>query len=48
MALNVEYEDLERWKEFVELDDVAGKGKVAERKGDAIFASVAKMRGWNA
>ncbi|TCD64026.1 hypothetical protein EIP91_004660 [Steccherinum ochraceum] len=48
MALNVEYEDLEKWKEYAELDDGVGKGKVAERKGDAIFASVARMRGWNA
>ncbi|KAH8075994.1 Golgi complex component 7-domain-containing protein [Cristinia sonorae] len=46
MALNVEYDDLEKWKEYVELEDAAGKGRVLEMKGDAIFGCVARMRGW--
>ncbi|KAL4253669.1 Conserved oligomeric Golgi complex subunit 7 [Abortiporus biennis] len=50
MALNVEYEDLDKWKEFVELDDVGGRAKVKENpelKNDNVFVTVAKLRGWS-
>lgn len=47
-ALNVEHEDLERWKEYIEMDDEAGKRKAADRElTDPIFGRVARMRGWN-
>lgn len=47
MALNVEFEELERWKEYVEMEEGVGRGKWAEMRGDAVFGSVARMRGWN-
>ncbi|CAL1709346.1 unnamed protein product [Somion occarium] len=48
MALNVESEELERWKEFVEVDDQTGKARVKENgRGDAVLNMVARLRGWN-
>jgi predicted transcriptional regulator len=45
-ALNVECEELERWKEYVGLDDDEGRRKVEENSGDAVLRKVARMRGW--
>ncbi|KAF8513630.1 Golgi complex component 7-domain-containing protein [Gautieria morchelliformis] len=47
-ALNVEWGELERWKEVVELDDEAGKARVKEGGlGDEeVFSTVARLRGW--
>src|SRR6202035_2788597 len=45
-ALNVEYEELERWQEYVSLDEQEGKRKGREKEGDVIFRMVARMRGW--
>ncbi|KAJ7188066.1 Golgi complex component 7-domain-containing protein [Mycena filopes] len=39
-ALNVEFEDLDRWKEYADLDDEQGKKRIAERETDAIFQSI--------
>ncbi|KAH7924441.1 hypothetical protein BV22DRAFT_1035118 [Leucogyrophana mollusca] len=47
-ALNVEYEDLERWKDYANMTDDEGKQAVADKlPGDQILSQVAKMRGWN-
>ena len=51
-ALNVESEELERWKECVEWEDGVGKDKVKEAKEgggkvDLVLGTVAKLRGWN-
>lgn len=46
-ALNVEWGELERWKDVAELDDEAGKMKVKEEGfGGEVFSTVAKLRGW--
>ncbi|KAF7361746.1 Expansin-like EG45 domain-containing protein [Mycena venus] len=45
-ALNVEFEDLDRWKEYADLDDEEGKKRLAERETDAIFQNISRMRGW--
>jgi hypothetical protein len=45
-ALNVEFEDLDRWKEYADLDDEDGKKRITERDGDVIFQHISKMRGW--
>ncbi|KAJ7076331.1 Golgi complex component 7-domain-containing protein [Mycena belliarum] len=46
-ALNVEFEDLDKWKEYADLDDEEGKKRAAERESDAIFQNMCRMRGWN-
>ncbi|GJE86725.1 golgi complex component 7-domain-containing protein [Phanerochaete sordida] len=47
MALNIEDAALERWKEYVELDDAAGRERLREGDaGDAVLATVARLRGW--
>ncbi|KAF8210462.1 Golgi complex component 7-domain-containing protein [Mycena galopus ATCC 62051] len=45
-ALNVEFEDLDRWKEYADLDDEEGKKRIAERETDGIFQNISRMRGW--
>ncbi|KAJ6594070.1 Golgi complex component 7-domain-containing protein [Mycena capillaripes] len=45
-ALNVEFEDLDRWKEYADLDDEEGKKRIADRDGDVIFQNISRMRGW--
>lgn len=47
-ALNVEYEELDRWKEYVGMSDEEGK-RVAGGKshGDRVLMLVMKMRGWS-
>ncbi|KAF7321799.1 Expansin-like EG45 domain-containing protein [Mycena kentingensis (nom. inval.)] len=44
-ALNVEFEELERWKELAELDDEEGRKRVVEG-GDTVLNTIARMRGW--
>ncbi|KAI8986804.1 Golgi complex component 7-domain-containing protein [Trametes punicea] len=54
MALNVESPDLEKWREWVDMDDAAGRQKLKEareslasgEKEDPIVATVSKLRGW--
>jgi hypothetical protein len=46
-ALNVEFEDLDKWKEYADLDDEEGKKRMAERETDVIFQNICRMRGWN-
>ncbi|KAG2143420.1 Golgi complex component 7-domain-containing protein [Suillus bovinus] len=46
-ALNVEYEELDRWKEYVGMNDEEGSQVVVEKlPGDQVLVLVAKMRGW--
>jgi len=46
-ALSVESKELSRWIEVVSMDDETGKAMVLDVDGaDAIFNSVARMRGW--
>ena len=47
-ALNVEWGELERWKEVVEMDDEAGKAKAKEEgaSSEEVFSTVARLRGW--
>ncbi|OJA09130.1 hypothetical protein AZE42_02306 [Rhizopogon vesiculosus] len=46
-ALNVEYEELDRWKEYVGMNDEEGRRVVGEKShGDQVLVLVAKMRGW--
>ncbi|KAJ7287820.1 Golgi complex component 7-domain-containing protein [Mycena rebaudengoi] len=45
-ALNVEFEDLDKWKEYAELEDEEGKKQLAEREADVIFQNISRMRGW--
>ncbi|OAX40770.1 hypothetical protein K503DRAFT_583340 [Rhizopogon vinicolor AM-OR11-026] len=46
-ALNVEYEELDRWKEYVGMNDEEGRRVVGEKsQGDQVLVLVAKMRGW--
>ncbi|KAJ7703026.1 Golgi complex component 7-domain-containing protein [Mycena rosella] len=46
-ALNVEFEDLDKWKEYTDLDDEEGRKLMAERETDAIFQNMCRMRGWS-
>ncbi|TBU37630.1 Golgi complex component 7-domain-containing protein [Dichomitus squalens] len=54
MALNVESPELEKWREWVDLDDAEGRVKVREarealapgEKEDAVMAAVVRLRGW--
>jgi hypothetical protein len=46
-ALNVEFAELEKWKEYANMDDVEGRGKVTERElTDPVLQNIARMRGW--
>ncbi|TFY63683.1 hypothetical protein EVG20_g6212 [Dentipellis fragilis] len=46
-ALNVQSEELEKWKEYVALDDEDGRKHVSEvDPGNSVFAQVARMRRW--
>ncbi|KAI0367247.1 hypothetical protein BV20DRAFT_981512 [Pilatotrama ljubarskyi] len=55
MALNVESPELEKWREWVDVDDTAGRQKLKEarealgpgEKDDTVMATVAKLRGWS-
>lgn len=47
-VLNVEYPELEKWKEYCEMDDEEGKRKFMEEDStDRIFQLVGQLRGWN-
>ncbi|KII83859.1 hypothetical protein PLICRDRAFT_47054 [Plicaturopsis crispa FD-325 SS-3] len=47
-ALNVEFEDIERWKALAELSDEDGRKRVVEKGADdSVLRCVAKMRGWS-
>jgi hypothetical protein len=45
-ALNVECEELDRWKDYVGLDEEEGRKKAEEISGDEVFAMVKRMKGW--
>ncbi|KAJ4001598.1 oligomeric Golgi complex subunit 7 [Lentinula boryana] len=46
-VINVESDELEQWKEYVELNDEAGKAKVnTQNNEDHIMNVVARIRGW--
>lgn len=46
-VLNVEFEDLEIWREYTDMDDNSGIDKASNADaGDTIFWNVARMRGW--
>ncbi|KAJ6500060.1 Golgi complex component 7-domain-containing protein [Mycena vitilis] len=45
-ALNVEFEDLDKWKEYADLDDEEGKKLLVERDSDVVFQNISRMRGW--
>lgn len=46
-ALNVEYEELDRWKEYVGMNDEEGGRVIGEKlPGDQVLLLIAKMRGW--
>ncbi|KAF9263335.1 hypothetical protein L218DRAFT_959357 [Marasmius fiardii PR-910] len=48
-SLNLEHEKLEKWKEYVEMDDVSGMSRVSSSVGssDYILEQVARLRGWH-
>ena len=54
MALNVESPELEKWREWVDVDDFDGRQKLKEarealasgEKEDAVMTTVARLRGW--
>ncbi|KAA1474068.1 hypothetical protein DENSPDRAFT_931393 [Dentipellis sp. KUC8613] len=47
-ALNVQSDELEKWKEYVALDDEEGRKHISEvDPGNSVFAQVARMRRWN-
>lgn len=46
-AINVEYEDLDKWKDYVSAGDEEGRNMGAEKQGDSVWTQVARMRGWS-
>jgi len=47
-AINVEYEDLDRWKDYVSMGDEDGRKVVHEKESrNSILTHVARMRGWS-
>lgn len=46
-AINVEYEDLDRWKDYSSVTDEEGRKMVAEKDGDSVLSHIARMRGWS-
>lgn len=46
-ALNVEFEDLDKWKEYADLDDDEGRKRLGVEPTNSILKNVAKMRGWD-
>ncbi|KAK7053467.1 hypothetical protein VNI00_004093 [Paramarasmius palmivorus] len=44
-SLNLEHEALDKWKDYIELDEVAGKEKL-DKESDYILEQVARIRGW--
>jgi conserved oligomeric Golgi complex subunit 7 len=48
MALNIEDPELDKWKEYVEIDDAAGRERLKDDSaGDGVLATVGKLRGWS-
>ena len=48
MALNIEDAELDRWKEYVEMDEAAGRDKLKEvGAADGVLTTVARLRGWS-
>ncbi|KAJ3778636.1 oligomeric Golgi complex subunit 7 [Lentinula raphanica] len=46
-VINVESEELQQWKEYVELDDDAGKAELySTNDEEGVLRHVARMRGW--
>ncbi|KIY44451.1 hypothetical protein FISHEDRAFT_51354 [Fistulina hepatica ATCC 64428] len=45
-ALNVESEELEKWKRLVNMDDEDGRKEVEQGSAEATLTKVAVMRGW--
>ncbi|RDB24748.1 Conserved oligomeric Golgi complex subunit 7 [Hypsizygus marmoreus] len=46
-AINVEFPELDKWKECVEIDDDEGRRRLAEGDGaDRVLQTVARLRGW--
>ena len=47
-AINVEYEDLDRWKDYVSMGEEEGRNMLLEKEsGDSVLIQVARMRGWS-
>jgi len=48
-AINVEYEDLDRWKDYVNMGEEEGRNMALLEKesGDSALTQVARMRGWS-
>lgn len=49
MALNIEDGELDRWKEYVEMEDAVGRERARDGVSeDSVLAQVARLRGWTA
>ncbi|KAK1218807.1 hypothetical protein PQX77_018484 [Marasmius sp. AFHP31] len=47
-SLNLEHAELEKWKEYVDLDDTSGVARITSNgTGDYVLEQVARMRGWH-
>ena len=47
-VLNVEYPELDKWKEYCEIDDEEGKRKLIEEDStDRVLQNVGRLRGWD-
>lgn len=46
-AINVEYEDLDRWKDYVSMGDEEGRRIMLEKEPGNILIQVGRMRGWS-
>ncbi|KAL0576282.1 hypothetical protein V5O48_005690 [Marasmius crinis-equi] len=48
-SLNLEHAELEKWKEYVELDDASGVARLTSvgNGNDYVLEQVARMRGWH-
>ncbi|KAL1743838.1 Golgi complex component 7-domain-containing protein [Schizophyllum fasciatum] len=47
-ALNAASDELERWKQYVAMDNAQGQKRFSEGVQDEVFQTVARMRGWAA
>lgn len=47
-SINVEYEDLDRWRDYVRMGDEDGRKLLLEKEpGDTALEQLARMRGWS-
>jgi hypothetical protein len=48
-TMNVEWDELEKWKEAVEIEEDEGKGRLAKDSGEVenVLRVVGRLRGWN-